>query len=124
MSAIMKATSGAMDVIDREITRGFNASSTVWLIWVGVGSAFVLHSYHAPFVVSQTVQLAFFAVWAARLVDFPTVLKQFFNAVIDLFFRDVVYHGLSNVPKEGVPTILVCAPHAVSSLPVLGPFPT
>lgn len=32
--------------------------------------------------------------------------------MVEVFFRDLQYHGLSNIPREGVPTLLVCAPHA------------
>ncbi|KAH7582351.1 Acyltransferase [Nakaseomyces glabratus] len=35
-----------------------------------------------------------------------------FNAVITTFFREIKVRGGYNVPPRGVPTILVCAPHA------------
>lgn len=35
-----------------------------------------------------------------------------FNILFSIFFREITIRGAYNLPKEGVPTILVCAPHA------------
>lgn len=35
-----------------------------------------------------------------------------FNILFTIFFREIKVRGAYNVPEVGVPTILVCAPHA------------
>eukprot|EP00948_MAST-09A_sp_MAST-9A-sp1_P003953 g3953.t1 len=90
----------------------FHTHASVWLLWAAGASSITMHLYHLPFWSSQLVSWFFFLLWSLATVDFATLVKNFFGAVIEVFFRDLQYHGLSNIPREGVPTLLVCAPHA------------
>lgn len=40
------------------------------------------------------------------------VVVFLFNILFSIFFREITIRGAYKLPKEGVPTILVCAPHA------------
>lgn len=43
---------------------------------------------------------------------FYDVVMFLFNILFTIFFREIKIRGAYNMPPEGVPTILVCAPHA------------
>ena len=100
------------DTILVEGDQKFHSHASVWLIWAAIASSITLHLYGFPFWITQSISWLFFFLWAMQTVPFAQFFRAFFGAVVEIFFRDLQYHGLSNMPREGIPTLLVCAPHA------------
>lgn len=66
---------------------------------------------HVPEINRSYVNFYNGSAWSIQRWLYDMVMLLF-NILFTIFFREIKIRGAYNVPPEGVPTILVCAPHA------------
>lgn len=81
------------------------------MLWFGIGSGACMSALGYSYFVCQLCNLFFLGWWMHENMDTQHVVRQLFNTVLDVFFRDFDVAGEARIPDTG-PIILACAPHA------------